>query len=31
MVGEEVHGQVTPDQVPAILEKYLKQARQEKG
>ncbi|MGD0899083.1 MAG: NADH-quinone oxidoreductase subunit NuoE [Thermoguttaceae bacterium] len=27
MVGEEIHGQVTPDQVPAILEKYLKKAR----
>jgi NADH:ubiquinone oxidoreductase subunit E len=28
MIGEEIHGQVTPDQVPAILEKYLKKARE---
>jgi len=28
MIGEEMHGQVTPDQVPAILEKYLKKARE---
>jgi len=26
MIGEEVHGQVTPDQMPAILETYLKKA-----
>jgi NADH:ubiquinone oxidoreductase subunit E len=30
MIGEEVHGNVTPDDVPIILEKYLKQARAEK-
>lgn len=29
MVGQDVHGDVTPDQVPAILERYLKQARAE--
>ncbi len=29
MVGEEVHGSVTPDQVPSILERYIKQARSE--
>jgi NADH:ubiquinone oxidoreductase subunit E len=29
MVGEEVHPQVTPDQVPLILEKYLDRARRE--
>ena len=27
VIGEEVHGQVTPDQVPAMLEKYLKRAK----
>jgi NADH:ubiquinone oxidoreductase subunit E len=27
MIGEQVHGQVTPDQVPAMLEKYLKKSR----
>ena len=27
MVEEEIHGNVTPDQVPALLEKYLKLAR----
>jgi NADH:ubiquinone oxidoreductase subunit E len=27
MIGDEVLGQVTPDQVPAILEKYLKRSR----
>jgi NADH:ubiquinone oxidoreductase subunit E len=27
MVGEEIHGNVTADQVPIILETYLKQAR----
>jgi len=27
MVGDEVHPQVTPDQVPLILEKYLDKAR----
>jgi NADH:ubiquinone oxidoreductase subunit E len=31
MVGEEIHGNVTPDQVPIILETYLKKAREEKG
>jgi NADH:ubiquinone oxidoreductase subunit E len=29
MVGDEVHPQVTPDQVPLILEKYLDRARRE--
>jgi NADH:ubiquinone oxidoreductase subunit E len=28
MVGEQIHGQVTPDQVPAIVEKYLKKAKE---
>ncbi len=27
MVGNEVHGNVTPDQVPVILDKYLEKAR----
>jgi NADH:ubiquinone oxidoreductase subunit E len=27
MIGEEIHGQVTPDQIPQILEKYLKKAK----
>ena len=27
MIDGEIHGQVTPDQVPGILEKYLKKAR----
>lgn len=31
MIDEVVHGSVTPDQVPAILEKYLEKARQEKS
>ena len=29
-VGDDVHGNVTPDQVPIILEKYLKLAREER-
>jgi len=28
-IGADVHAQVTPDQVPAILERYLQQVRQE--
>jgi NADH:ubiquinone oxidoreductase subunit E len=28
MVDNEIHGEVTPDQVPALLEKYLKKARE---
>jgi NADH:ubiquinone oxidoreductase subunit E len=28
MIGDEVHGEVTPDQVPALLEKYLKKAKE---
>ena len=28
MIGEEVHPTVTPDKIPAILEKYLERARQ---
>jgi NADH:ubiquinone oxidoreductase subunit E len=31
MVGEEVHANVTPDDVPVILDKYLKIARAEKA
>jgi NADH:ubiquinone oxidoreductase subunit E len=27
MVGDDMHGEVTPDQVPALLEKYIKKAR----
>ena len=27
MIDDEIHGDVTPDQVPALLEKYLKKAR----
>jgi NADH:ubiquinone oxidoreductase subunit E len=30
MVGDQVHANVTPDEVPIILEKYLKVAREEK-
>ena len=30
MVGDDVHPQVTPDQVPLILKKYLDRARREK-
>jgi NADH:ubiquinone oxidoreductase subunit E len=30
MVNDEVHGRVTPDQIPAILEKYMEQARDQK-
>jgi NADH:ubiquinone oxidoreductase subunit E len=26
MIGDEIHGEVTPDRVPALLEKYLKKA-----
>jgi NADH:ubiquinone oxidoreductase subunit E len=29
MVDDQIHGSVTPDQVPIILEKYLKKAREE--
>jgi len=28
MIGDEIHGDVTPDQVPALLGKYLKKAKQ---
>ncbi len=28
MIDDEIHGEVTPDQVPALLEKYLKKARE---
>jgi len=31
MIDDEIHGDVTPDQIPVLLEKYLKKARQEKG
>ena len=31
MVGDDVHPQVTPDQVPAILERYMAKARKEAG
>lgn len=31
MVDNEVHAQVTPDQVPLILEKYLERARRERS
>jgi NADH:ubiquinone oxidoreductase subunit E len=27
MIDEQIHGEVTPDQVPALLEKYLKKAK----
>lgn len=30
MIGDEVHGTVTPDQIPLILEKYLERGRQAK-
>jgi NADH:ubiquinone oxidoreductase subunit E len=29
MIGDDVHAQVTPDRVPAILEQYLDKARKE--
>ena len=29
MIDDQIHGQITPDQVPGILEKYLKKARSE--
>jgi len=29
MVGEEVHGPITPDEVPVLLDRYLKQAKEE--
>ncbi len=28
MIDNQIHGEVTPDQVPALLEKYLKKARE---
>ena len=28
MIDEQIHGDVTPDQVPALLEKYLKKAKE---
>jgi NADH:ubiquinone oxidoreductase subunit E len=31
MVGDDVHPQVTPDQVPVILDKYLEKVRKESG
>lgn len=31
MIGEEVHAQVTPDQVPAMLERYMAKARKEQA
>ena len=27
MIDDEIHGELTPDHVPAVLEKYLKKAR----
>ena len=30
MIDDEVHAQVTPDQVPALLERYIAKAREEK-
>jgi hypothetical protein len=29
MINDEIHGSVTPDQAPGILEKYLDKSRQE--
>ena len=29
MIDEQVHGQVTPDQIPALLERYIQKARKE--
>jgi NADH:ubiquinone oxidoreductase subunit E len=31
MINDEVHGSITPDQIPGILEKYLEKARQERA
>lgn len=30
MIGDDVHGQVTPDKVPALLERYIAMAREQK-
>jgi NADH:ubiquinone oxidoreductase subunit E len=30
MIDEQIHGDVTPDQVPMLLETYLKKAREKK-
>jgi len=29
MIDDDIHGEVTPDQVPALLEKYIKRAKEE--
>ena len=29
MIDNEIHGDITPDQVPALLEKYLKKAKEQ--
>jgi NADH:ubiquinone oxidoreductase subunit E len=29
MIDDQIHGDVTPNQVPALLEKYLKKSREE--
>lgn len=31
MVDDDIHAQVTPDQIPVILEQYLRKAREEKA
>ena len=31
MIDNEIHGDITPDQVPALLEKYLKKSREQSG
>jgi NADH:ubiquinone oxidoreductase subunit E len=31
MINDEVHGSITPDQIPGILAKYLEKARQERA
>ena len=31
MIDDEIHGELTPDQVPALLEKYLKRAKEQRS
>lgn len=30
MIGDDVHGEVTPDKVPALLERYIREARSQR-
>ena len=31
MIGDRIHGSVTPDQIPAILEKYIEESKKAEG